>query len=117
MSKNKLDISVRIDKLNNNENNNVKAFVSANIAKSFAIHGIKVIESQKGLFVSMPQSSYKDSSGKIKYNNLFHAITKEARNQLNDEVIKTYENALDEAQQNSEEIEEAEEAQKMVQTM
>lgn len=113
MSKNKLDISVRIDKLNNNENSNIKAFASINIGGAFAIHGIKVIESQKGMFVSMPSNSYKDSNGKIKYNDIFHAITKEARNQLNDEVIKAYENALEEVQKNSEEIEDEE----IVQTM
>lgn len=112
-NKNKVDITVRIDKLNNSDSN-VKAFVSANIAGAFAIHGIKVIQSQKGLFVSMPQSSYTKQSGKTEYKDIFHAITKEARDILNDEVIKAYENALEETEENAEEIEEDEE---MVQSM
>lgn len=55
-------IQVRIDRLNDYEGSSVKAFASANIGGAFAIHGIRVVDSQKGLFVSMPQNSYKDGN-------------------------------------------------------
>lgn len=41
-------IQVRIDRLNDYEGSNIKAFASANIGGAFAIHGIRVVDSQKG---------------------------------------------------------------------
>lgn len=72
-------IQVRIDRLNDYEGSSIKAFASANIGGAFAIHGIRVVDSQKGLFVSMPQNSYKDGNGNTKYSDVFHAVTAEAR--------------------------------------
>lgn len=63
-------IQVRIDRLNDYEGSSVKAFASANIGGAFAIHGIRVVDSQKGLFVSMPQNSYKDGIAKQSGRNL-----------------------------------------------
>ena len=62
-----------------------KAFASATIGGAFAVHGIRIIESDKGRFISMPQDSYK-KNGETKYNDTFHAITAEARNALEDAV-------------------------------
>ncbi len=47
-------ISARIDKLYNYEDSNLKAVASVNIGGAFAVHGIRIIESQKGMFVAMP---------------------------------------------------------------
>lgn len=95
-------IQVRIDRLNDYEGSSVKAFASANIGGAFAIHGIRVVDSQKGLFVAMPQNSYKDGNGNTKYSDIFHAITAEARNELNEKVTGAYEQALQEQQQQDE---------------
>lgn len=59
-------ISARIDRLVDYENTKVKAIASANIGGAFAIHGIRVIDSQKGLFVQMPQNSFQ-KDGKTEY--------------------------------------------------
>ena len=91
-------IQVRIDKLIEYEGSHVKAFASANIADAFAIHGIKVIDSQNGLFVSMPQNSYKNTNNEVKYNDIFHAVTAEARKEMIDKVLEAYEQALAEQQ-------------------
>lgn len=101
-------IQVRIDRLNDYEGSSVKAFASANIGGAFAIHGIRVVDSQKGLFVSMPQNSYKDGNGNTKYSDIFHAITAEARNELNEKVKEAYEQALQEQQQQDEAAAESE---------
>lgn len=101
-------IQVRIDRLNDYEGSSVKAFASANIAGAFAIHGIRVVDSQKGLFVSMPQNSYKDGNGNTKYSDIFHAVTADARNALNEKVMDAYEQALLEQQQQDEAAEESE---------
>lgn len=95
-------IQVRIDRLNDYEGSSIKVFASANIGGAFAIHGIRVVDSQKGLFVSMPQNSYKDGNGNTKYSDIFHAITAEARNELNEKVTEAYEQALQEQQQQDE---------------
>ena len=55
-------IKARIDKLFTDESRALRAIASANIGE-YAIHGIKVLENEKGLWVSMPQTSYKDADG------------------------------------------------------
>ena len=90
-------IQVRVDRINNRDST-IKAFVSANIGGAFAIHGIKVIDSEKGLFVSMPQSSYQKAGGKTKYVDIFHAVTAEARTELNGKVLEAYEQEMGEQQ-------------------
>ena len=42
------NISARIDRLVDYENSKVKAIASVNIGGAFAIHGLRVIDSQKG---------------------------------------------------------------------
>lgn len=101
-------IQVRIDRLNDYEGSSVKAFASTNIGGAFAIHGIRVVDSQKGLFVSMPQNSYKDGNGNTKYSDIFHAVTAEARTELNEKVIDAYEQAIQAQEQQDEAAEESE---------
>ena len=86
------DISVRVDRLN--DVGKIRAFVSANIGGAFAIHGIKVVDSDKGMFVAMPQSKFKTADGETKYLDEFHAITADARNKLNEAVLSAYEQAV-----------------------
>ena len=95
-------ISVRIDKMLDSAASSTRAFASANIGGAYAIHGIKVMDSQKGLFVSMPQNSYKGANGEKKYSDIFHAVTAEARTELNDKVMAAYEQALEEQQAEAE---------------
>lgn len=87
------EITVRIDRMVDYEGSKVKAIASANIGGAFAIHGIRVVDSQKGPFVSMPQSSY-EKDGQKRYSDLFHPITAEAREELNEAVLDAYEQKL-----------------------
>ncbi|MEI3579073.1 MAG: SpoVG family protein [Acutalibacteraceae bacterium] len=73
-------VEARIDRLVDGDFK-TKAFASATIGGAFAVHGIRVIESDKGRFISMPQDSYK-KNGETKYNDTFHAITADARNRF-----------------------------------
>ena len=61
-------ITAKIDKLVNYEDNNLKAFASVTIGGAFTIHGLKVMDSQNGLFVSMPSTKY-EKNGKTQYDN------------------------------------------------
>lgn len=107
-----MKIKVRIDRMLDLEGSKVKAIASANIGSEFAIHGIKVIDSEKGLFVQMPQSSY-EKDGKRKYSDIFHPITADSRNELNAAVLEAYEQRLHMAENESQETEESAFAQSM----
>lgn len=87
-------VEARIDRLMDGDYK-TKAFASATIGGAFAVHGIRVIESDKGRFVSMPQDSY-TKNGETKYNDTFHAITADARTALVEAVNDAYEQALQE---------------------
>lgn len=83
-------LTAKIDKLVNYEDNNLKAFASVTIGGVFTIHGLKVMDSQNGLFVSMPSTRY-EKNGKTQYSENFHAITKGARDELSRIVLEAYE--------------------------
>ena len=70
-----------------------RATASVNISGAFAIRGVKVLESSKGLFVAMPQ--YKVGSD---YKDICFPCTKESREQFNAAVMKAYEHALSQTQ-------------------
>ena len=59
-------ITARIDRMIDDDSK-LKAFASVNVAGAVAIHGIHVMDSRKGLFVSMPSRSYTDASGQQKF--------------------------------------------------
>lgn len=90
-------ISVRINRMVDSENTSIRAEASANIGGAFAIHGIRVIDSEKGPFVQMPQRSYQ-KDGETVYKDLFHPITAEARTELYGKVMEAYEQRLAEQQ-------------------
>lgn len=91
------NITARIDRLAQQDDSSVKAYASVNIDGAFAVHGIKVIDSAKGTFISMPSNSYK-KDGKMQYSDICHPITAEARNELIDKVTEAYEAKLSEEQ-------------------
>lgn len=91
-------ISAKIDRLYDNPDNVIKASASVTVAGAVSIHGLRVMDSSKGLFVGMPTRSYEDKNGKTKYVDMAHPITAEAREAISDSVLKAYEEALKENQ-------------------
>lgn len=91
------NITARVDRLVEQDDSSVKAYASVNIGGAFAVHGVKVIDSVKGIFVSMPSNSYK-KDGKVEYSDICHPITAEARNELIEKVTEAYEMKLGEEQ-------------------
>ena len=67
------EIRVKIDKLFDDDTKKLKAFASANIGP-FAVHGIRVFENEKGMFVNMPSVSYKDAQGNTQYKGKAEAL-------------------------------------------
>lgn len=86
-------IRATVNWLNPDENGNVRASVSMSIGGAYTVHGIKVMSGSKGDFVSMP--SYKSGDG---YKDIFHAVTADARQQMNDAVFAAYEQLVEQAQ-------------------
>lgn len=67
--------------------NRMKAIASITIDDVFVIHDIKVIESDKGLFIAMP--SRKTPNGEFK--DIAHPINAETREKIQKAVLEAYE--------------------------
>lgn len=100
-------IEARIDRILVGDGK-TKAFASATIGGAFAIHGIRVIDSDKGIFIAMPQESY-TKNGEKRYSDTFHAVTAEARTALIEAVDTVYAQKIEELEEEQQQ-EEAEEA-------
>lgn len=76
----------------------VLAYASATLNGCFAIRGIKIINGEKGAFVSMP--SYKTGS---RFQDVCFPITKEFREQLHATVMEAYQQELAQISQRGQE--------------
>lgn len=81
----------------------VKAHVSITLDDEFVIHDMKVIEGKKGMFVAMPSRRTADGQ----YRDIAHPINTEARNWIQELVLREYEKAAEEPEEALEEYEEA----------
>ena len=90
-------ITAKIDKMVDG-NGSTRAYASINVAGAVAIHGLRVMDSRKGVFVSMPTRSYEDGNGNTKYSDIAHAVTKEMHNAIIAKVLDAYEQALQESE-------------------
>ncbi len=88
-----MKIKAKIDRLINHKS--VKAVASVTLDGCFVVKNLRVVDGDKGLFVSMPQESYSDKDGNKKYSNLFFPITNAAKMDLQDAVLKAYDQYLD----------------------
>ena len=66
--------------------NRMKAIASITIDDVFVIHDIKVIESDKGLFIAMP--SRKTPNGEFK--DIAHPINSETREKILNAILEVY---------------------------
>ena len=86
---------VRLRKVNSE--NRMKAVASVTFDNEFAVHDIKVIESQNGLFIAMP--SRKTPNGEFK--DIAHPINPETREKIQNAILEAY-NAPEEAEGSAE---------------
>ena len=73
----------------------MKAIVSITLDDEFVVHDIKVIEGEKGLFIAMP--SRRTTTGE--YKDIAHPINSQTREQIQDIILKEYQQALTEEDQ------------------
>ncbi len=70
------------------EDSRMKGTASVLIDDCFAIHDIRIIEGDNGLFIAMP--SRKTATGG--YRDIAHPINQEARKMFEDEILEAYRN-------------------------
>lgn len=93
--------SVKVRKLIEN-GKPLKATCSVTMDGEFAVHGVKVIETEKGRFIAMPSETYKDSDGNEQFRDTCHPITSEARKAMEEAVLSAYEaKVAEEAERNT----------------
>ncbi len=66
---------------------NLRAYAAVTMDDAYVTHGLRVLEGEAGLWVGMPAS--KNKRGEFK--DIFHPITREARDVLVKSVISKYE--------------------------
>ncbi|HDD36585.1 MAG: SpoVG family protein [Archaeoglobaceae archaeon] len=64
----------------------VKAYASVSLDNEFVVKGIKVLEGEKGLWVSMPGRKNKDGT----FQDVFHPASREAREKIVNAVLNAY---------------------------
>ncbi|MCI6639072.1 MAG: septation regulator SpoVG [Bilifractor sp.] len=69
----------------------MKAVVSITFDDEFAVHDIKIIEGEKGLFIAMP--SRKTTDGE--YRDIAHPINSETRDRIQKIILEKYEEVLE----------------------
>lgn len=80
--------SVNVRKIEK-ENSRMKGIASVLIDDSFAVHDIRIIEGDNGLFIAMP--SRKTATGS--YRDIAHPINPEVRSMFEGAIIEAYKNA------------------------
>lgn len=94
-----MKINARIDRVV--PKGKVKAVASVSLDGKFVVKNLKIIDGNRGLFVSMPQESYPGKDGATKYSNVFFALTNAAKMELQDAVLEAYQQHLDPQRQRS----------------
>ena len=79
----------------NNEESNVKAYANVAFGESFVVRNIAIVERKdgSGMFVDMPsyRSNEVDEQGNPVYKNIANPITKEFKEELDENILKAYE--------------------------
>ena len=88
--------SVKIRKVEK-ENSRMKGIASVVVDNAIAIHDIRIIEGDNNLFIAMP--SRKTPAGE--YKDIVHPINQEVRTMFEKEILDAYDNAEEEAKEES----------------
>lgn len=81
------DIKIR---LINKEDSKLKAVASLVIEDCIALHDIKIIENDKGLFIAMPARKTENGS----FRDIVHPIKQETRDELTSLILDEYKKEL-----------------------
>ena len=73
-----------------------KAYANIVIDDAVVIHGVGVVENEKGRYMSMPMTSWKTSKGDEITKPVFHPISSSARKELEEALFLAYEQKINE---------------------
>ena len=90
--------SVNVRKIEK-EGSRMRGIASVLLDDSFAVHDIRIIEGEKGLFIAMP--SKKTPTGE--YRDIAHPINPEVRAMFEEAILEAYEKAEDAPEASAEE--------------
>lgn len=95
-------MKIECGKMYKNQTNPV-GNTSIKIEDCFVVTGVKVMQGQKGLFVVMPsrKTNETDENGRTVYKDVCFPVTKEARDQITEVVLKAY-NSAEQKQESTE---------------
>ena len=82
--------SVNVRKINK-EGSRMKGIASVLLDDSFAVHDIRIIEGDNGLFIAMPSRKLAND----KYRDIAHPINPEVRAMFEQAILEEYENTED----------------------
>ena len=88
-----MKIQAKIDRVL--QSGKLKAIASVSLDGMFVVKGLKVMDGQKGLFVSMPQEVFAGKNGNKQYSNLFFPVTNSAKEELQTAVLEVYRQYMD----------------------
>jgi stage V sporulation protein G len=80
---------VRMRVLDESEERKIKAISSVTFNDSFVIHDVKVLDSEKGLYVVMPSKKAPDGT----FKDIAHPLNTETRQMIQEKVLAEYEKA------------------------
>lgn len=72
-------------KVSTNKDSKVKGFVTITFDNQIVVHGIKVLEGERGLFLGFPSKKKDD-----KYVDIIHPISEDVRKSITDTVIAKF---------------------------
>jgi stage V sporulation protein G len=91
---------VRIHLLDQSDSS-LKAYANVTFNDCFVIHGIRVIQGDKGLFIGMPRRKRQDGS----MQDIAHPINQETREMIQSKVLSSYQQALEGVHSESQAVE------------
>ena len=90
MSSSSIDLKPRV-KYFNPGGNTIKAVFSIVIGNSFVVHGVKVVQGKKGIFVAMPSRCLNpDDDTKREFLDIFHPVKKESKGAVDNLILSEY---------------------------
>lgn len=87
--------NVKVRLVEKKDSSKMRGFVTVTIDNEFAVHDIRILEGDNGLFLAMP--SKQTAPGE--HRDIAHPISQEARQKFNDAVLKEYEAELNRAEE------------------
>ena len=77
------------------ENSKMRGFASVTLDDMFAVHDIRILEGDNGLFLAMPSKQI----GEGEYKDIAHPINQEARQMFSDAIIEEYKKELEKTEE------------------